>query len=63
MITASQAATTTVHNEGGFAGSLSFTGMSGAIGSLWNRYPSVPPIYRIAIAFLLGSLAGAVFGE
>jgi len=37
--------------------------MSGAIGSLWNRYRSVPLIYRIALAFLLGSLAGAVFGE
>jgi len=37
--------------------------MASAIGSLWNRYRSVPLIYRIALAFLLGSLAGAVFGE
>lgn len=37
--------------------------MIGPIGSLWRRYRSVPLIYRIAVAFLLGSLAGAVFGE
>lgn len=37
--------------------------MIGPIGSLWRRYQSVPLIYRIAVAFLLGSLAGAVFGE
>ncbi|MCG1006690.1 dicarboxylate/amino acid:cation symporter [Halorubrum lacusprofundi] len=37
--------------------------MASFIGSLWRRYRSVPLIYRIAVAFLLGSLAGAVFGE
>jgi Na+/H+-dicarboxylate symporter len=37
--------------------------MISLIGSLWRRYRSVPLIYRIAVAFLLGSLAGAVFGE
>jgi len=37
--------------------------MASLIGSLWRRYRSVPLIYRIAVAFLLGSLAGAVFGE
>lgn len=37
--------------------------MTSAIGSLWNRYRSVPLIYRIALALLLGSLAGAAFGE
>lgn len=37
--------------------------MISPIGSLWRRYRSVPLIYRIAVAFLLGSLAGAVFGE
>ncbi|EMA65297.1 sodium:dicarboxylate symporter [Halorubrum aidingense JCM 13560] len=37
--------------------------MASFIGSLWRRYRSVPLIYRIAVAFLLGSVAGAVFGE
>ena len=37
--------------------------MASLAGSLWHRYRSVPLIYRIAVAFLLGSLAGAVFGE
>jgi len=37
--------------------------MISLIGSLWRRYQSVPLIYRIAVAFLLGSFAGAVFGE
>ncbi|WP_123619866.1 dicarboxylate/amino acid:cation symporter [Halorubrum sp. CSM-61] len=37
--------------------------MASLTGSLWRRYRSVPLIYRIALAFLLGSLAGAVFGE
>ncbi|MFC6732554.1 MULTISPECIES: dicarboxylate/amino acid:cation symporter [unclassified Haladaptatus] len=31
--------------------------------SLWHRYRTVPLIYRIFAAFLLGSLAGLVFGE
>jgi Na+/H+-dicarboxylate symporter len=37
--------------------------MASFVGSLWRRYRSVPLIYRIAVAFLLGSLAGAVFGD
>jgi len=37
--------------------------MANPVESLWRRYRSVPLIYRIALAFLLGSLAGAVFGE
>ncbi|SNZ17798.1 Na+/H+-dicarboxylate symporter [Natronoarchaeum philippinense] len=31
--------------------------------SLWGRYRSVPLIYRIALAFVLGSVAGVAFGE
>ncbi len=31
--------------------------------SLWRRYRSVPIIYRIGAAFVLGSLVGLVVGE
>ncbi|MFC6719070.1 dicarboxylate/amino acid:cation symporter [Natrialbaceae archaeon GCM10025810] len=37
--------------------------MHSKVGSLWQRYRSVPLIYRIMVAFLLGSAAGIVFGE
>jgi len=37
--------------------------MTSTVGSLWNRYRSVPLIYRIALAFLLGSAAGIALGE
>ncbi|SFG91776.1 Na+/H+-dicarboxylate symporter [Halopelagius inordinatus] len=37
--------------------------MSSAVGSLWRRYRSVPLIYRIALAFVLGSAAGIAFGD
>ncbi|MFC6825022.1 dicarboxylate/amino acid:cation symporter [Halopelagius fulvigenes] len=37
--------------------------MSSTVGSLWRRYRSVPLIYRISVAFVLGSAAGIAFGE
>ncbi|SFS92466.1 dicarboxylate/amino acid:cation symporter [Halostagnicola kamekurae] len=37
--------------------------MNSTIGPMWQRYRSVPLIYRIALAFLLGSAAGIAFGE
>lgn len=37
--------------------------MGSAVGSLWRRYRSVPLIYRIALAFVLGSAAGIAFGD
>ncbi|WP_126664436.1 dicarboxylate/amino acid:cation symporter [Haloterrigena salifodinae] len=37
--------------------------MSSTVGLLWQRYRSVSLIYRIALAFVLGSVAGIVFGE
>ncbi|WP_330632401.1 dicarboxylate/amino acid:cation symporter [Halocatena halophila] len=32
-------------------------------GDLYRRYRSIPIVYRIAIAFVLGSIVGLVFGE
>jgi Na+/H+-dicarboxylate symporter len=37
--------------------------MVSTITSLWDRYRSVPLIYRIAVAFVLGSVVGVAFGE
>lgn len=37
--------------------------MSSTVGSLWHQYRSVPLIYRITLAFILGSAAGILFGE
>ncbi len=37
--------------------------MSSIVTTLWQRYRSVSLIYRIALAFILGSLAGIAFGE
>lgn len=37
--------------------------MTSTVGLLWQRYRSVPLIYRIALAFVFGSVAGIVFGE
>jgi Na+/H+-dicarboxylate symporter len=37
--------------------------MSSTLGRLWKSYRSVPLIYRIAVAFVLGSAAGLAFGE
>ncbi|MFA9518022.1 dicarboxylate/amino acid:cation symporter [Halopenitus sp. H-Gu1] len=37
--------------------------MAGTLSSFWQRYRSVGLIYRIAIAFVLGSAAGIAFGE
>jgi Na+/H+-dicarboxylate symporter len=37
--------------------------MRSTLGAVWRRYRSVPLIYRITIAFVLGSAAGIVFGE
>ncbi|CQR49906.1 MULTISPECIES: dicarboxylate/amino acid:cation symporter [Haloferax] len=34
-----------------------------SIASLWNRYRSVGIVYRIGVAFVLGSLVGLVVGE
>ncbi|AHG01939.1 amino acid transporter (plasmid) [Halostagnicola larsenii XH-48] len=37
--------------------------MNSTVGPVWQRYRSVPLIYRISLAFLLGSAAGIAFGE
>ncbi|ELZ95834.1 sodium:dicarboxylate symporter [Haloferax mucosum ATCC BAA-1512] len=37
--------------------------MYSTLSSVWRQYRSVQLIYRIAFAFVLGSLAGIVFGE
>lgn len=37
--------------------------MNRTLGALWQRYRSIPLIYRISLAFVLGSAAGLVFGE
>jgi Na+/H+-dicarboxylate symporter len=37
--------------------------MRQAASSLWRRYRAVPLIYRITVAFALGSVAGLLFGE
>lgn len=37
--------------------------MYSAIGPVWRQYRSVPLIYRISLAFVLGSVAGIAFGE
>jgi Na+/H+-dicarboxylate symporter len=37
--------------------------MTHPISTLWRQYRSVPLIYRIFVAFVLGSAAGIVFGE
>lgn len=37
--------------------------MYSTVGPVWQRYRSVPLIYRITLAFLLGSAAGIAFGE
>ncbi|WP_336021704.1 dicarboxylate/amino acid:cation symporter [Halobellus salinisoli] len=37
--------------------------MAHPVSSLWGRYRSVPLIYRIFVAFVLGSVAGIAFGE
>ncbi|SEH42803.1 Na+/H+-dicarboxylate symporter [Halopenitus malekzadehii] len=37
--------------------------MAGSLASLWKRYRSVGLIYRIAVAFVIGSAAGIAFGE
>ena len=37
--------------------------MSRSLSSLWDRYRSISLIYRITLAFLLGSAAGLLFGE
>ncbi|ELZ13799.1 sodium:dicarboxylate symporter [Halovivax asiaticus JCM 14624] len=34
-----------------------------SIGSVWQRYRSVPLIYRITLAFVFGSVAGIAFGD
>lgn len=39
------------------------TGMTHPLTTVWRRYRSVPLIYRIATAFVIGSVAGIVFGE
>ncbi|WP_135305338.1 dicarboxylate/amino acid:cation symporter [Haloarcula amylovorans] len=37
--------------------------MTRSVSSLWRQYRSVPLIYRIFVAFVLGSVAGLVFGD
>jgi Na+/H+-dicarboxylate symporter len=37
--------------------------MSSSASSLWSRYRSIPIVYRIGVAFVLGSLAGLIGGE
>jgi len=37
--------------------------MYSTLGTVWHRYRSVPLIYRITLAFVLGSAAGIAFGE
>ena len=37
--------------------------MANPLGPLWRRYRAVPLIYRIFVAFVLGSAAGLAFGE
>lgn len=37
--------------------------MRSVLGSAWQQYRSIPLIYRITLAFVLGSIAGVVFGE
>jgi Na+/H+-dicarboxylate symporter len=37
--------------------------MRDTLASLWNRYRAVPLIYRITVAFVLGSAAGLLFGQ
>lgn len=37
--------------------------MTGAFMSLWRRYRSIPIVYRIAIAFVLGALVGLAVGR
>lgn len=48
---------------GGLQGELLTDSMSSTGRMLWQRYRSVPLIYRIALAFVLGSAAGIAFGE
>lgn len=37
--------------------------MLGTVRTVWDEYRSVPLIYRIVVAFVVGSAAGIVFGE